>query len=110
MINNCNLFYCLLLSSIIFLFAQIVEPNCVNSVLDDACRLQLWQWEAACNYFSILWTFCNQFMLQILHHLLYTKNDHIVIFFDVELPEIATEEPRLLGDTVSQCGQAGVVD
>lgn len=49
-------------------------------------------------------------MLQILHHLLYTKNDHIVIFFDVELPEIATEEPRLLGDTVSQCGQAGVVD
>lgn len=49
-------------------------------------------------------------MLQILHHLLYTEDDHIVVFFDVELPKIAAEESRLLGDTVSQCGQAGVID
>lgn len=91
----------LLLLSGIVLFAQIVEPNCVDSILDDPCRLQLRQWKPAGNYFGILWTLSNQLIFQILHHLLHTKDDHIVVFFDVELPKIAPEEARLFTDAMS---------
>lgn len=92
------------------LFPEIVEPDRVDAVLDDARRLQLRQRKATGYDLGIVRTFRNQFVLQILHHLLNAKYYHIVVLAYVVLPEIASKESGLLANSMAQCSQPGVVD
>jgi len=91
-------------------FVQIVEPHGVHPILDDLHVLQVGQGESTGDDLGVVGALGDQLVLQILHHLLHAEDDHEVVIFDIELPEIPAEEPRLLGNPVAQGSQARVVD